>query len=336
MVTKGESRCVLKVEKDQSFNRRLDVEFETLRKLNSPNIVKAFDRYELHGLTTFTVELAGERTLSRLLKDEGPPDLELLQRYGEDLIRAVEYLDQQGIKPENIGIGETSGARTPKRLRLFDFSLATAAPTDLRVGTPDYIDPFLEDRKAKRYDLSTELYAVAMTLHEVATGKRARWESHPRLTNEEITLHVEVCDPNVRDQFPNFFRTAFHRDYRERFDNTQEMLCAWSGIFETVDRPTIAHSEHEPTADAISGVMLATTTLDTPVPLLGLSTRLMNVLDRLGVHTGDELLQFSGPGQFNKFRGVGRKTQREFFSAIHKLRVKFLKAGTSETSGRRL
>ena len=145
-----------------------------------------------------------------------------------------------------------------------------------------------------------------------------------------------MCDPNVRDQFPNFFRTAFHRDYREHFDNTQEMHCAWSGIFETVDRPTTAHSEHEPTADAISDVVLATTTLDTAVPLLGLSTRLMNVLDRLGVPTGNELLQFSGPGQFNKVRGVGRKTQREFFSAIHKLRVKFLKAGTIETSGRRL
>ena len=338
VVTKGESRCVLKVAKDQSFNRRLDVEFETLKKINSPNIVKAFDRYELHGLTTFTVELAGERTLARLLKDEGPPDLELLQRYGEDLIRAVEYLDQQGIfhrdiKPENIGIGETSGARTPKRLRLFDFSLASAAPTELRVGTPDYIDPFLEDRKAKRYDLSAELYAVAMTLHELATGKLALFlGGHPRLTDEQITLHVEVCDPNVRDQFTNFFRTALHRDYRQRFDNTQEMLRAWSGIFETVDRPTTAHSEHEPTADVISDSVLKDVTLDTPVPLLYLSTRLLNVLDRLGVHTVNELLQFSGPGQFNKFRGVGRKTQLEFFSAIHRLRTKFPKAGGSEIS----
>lgn len=77
--------------------------------------------------------------------------------------------------------------------------------------------------------------------------------------------------------------------------------------------------------------MLGTTTLDTPGPLLGLSTRLLNVLDRLGVHTVNELLQFSGPGQFNKFRGVGRKTQREFFSAIHKLRLKFPKAGAGAT-----
>lgn len=171
-----------------------------------------------------------------------------------------------------------------------------------------------------------------MTLHEIATGVRARWQGgQPRLTDEQITLRVEVCDPNLRDQFTKFFRTALHRDYRQRFDNTQEMLQAWNGIFETVDRPTTAHSEHEPTADAISDAALSTATLDTPVPLLGLSTRLLNVLDRLGVHTVNELLQFSGPGQFNKFRGVGRKTQREFFSAIHKLRLKFPKAGATPT-----
>ena len=111
LVNKGDSRCVLKVARDQTFNRRLDEEFKTLGKLQSPNIVKVFDRYELNGLTAFTVELAGERTLARMLKEDGPPDLELLQRYGEELIRAVEYLDQQGIfhrdiKPENIGIGQ--------------------------------------------------------------------------------------------------------------------------------------------------------------------------------------------------------------------------------------
>ena len=38
-----------------------------------------------------------------------------------------------------------------------------------------------------------------------------------------------------------------------------EMRRAWSAIFETVDRPTPAHSEHEPTTDAINEVVLATT-----------------------------------------------------------------------------
>ncbi|MEN9841086.1 MAG: system serine/threonine kinase PglW, partial [Verrucomicrobiota bacterium] len=166
LVKKGDLRCVLKVARDSSFNRRLDHEFQTLKQLDSLNIVKAFDRYEINGLTAFTVELAGERTLARMLKEDGPPDLELLQRYGEELLGAIEHLDKKGIfhrdiKPENIGIGESGGTRASKRLRLFDFSLAAASPTELRVGTMDYLDPFLADRKARRYDLGGELYSVA-------------------------------------------------------------------------------------------------------------------------------------------------------------------------------
>ncbi len=328
LVTKGQARCVLKVARDASFNRRLDQEFQCLKGLGSPNIVKVFDRYELNGLTAFTVELAGERTLARMLKEDGPPGLELLQRYGEELIFAVDYLDKEGvfhrdIKPENIGIGDAGGARPQKRLRLFDFSLAAAAPTELRVGTLEYLDPFLKERKARRYDLSAELYAVAMTLHELATGVRAKWNGgQPRVTSEEITLRSELFDPNLRDQFNAFFRTALHRDYRERYDNTREMLRAWSGIFDTVDAPSAQTAHEAAPQDVLSEAILEHATPATQTALLGLSTRLMNVLDRRGVHTVSELLQFQF-GRFDKLRGVGRKTQREIMSVMHRLRQRF-------------
>lgn len=337
LVKKGDVRCVLKVARDATFNRRLDNEFLTLKKLTSPNIVRVFDRYEINGLTTFTVELAGERTLARMLKQDGPPDLELLQRYGSELITAVDYLDKEGvfhrdIKPENIGIGESAGARAHKRLRLFDFSLAAASPTELRVGTLEYLDPFLEDRKARRYDLSAELYAVAMTLHELATGMRAKWNGgQPRLTTEEITLRTELFDPDLRDQLGDFFRTALHRDYRERFDNTREMLRAWNAIFETIDEPT-AQTEHDnPKEEILSEAILAHATPATQTALLGFSTRLMNVLDRLGVHTVGELLQFKF-GRFEKFRGVGRKTQLEVISVMHRLRQRFPEVETASSA----
>lgn len=337
LVTKGDIRCVLKVARDPSFNRRLDQEFQTLKKVGSPNIVKAFDRYELNGLTAFTVELAGERTLARMIKEDGSPVLELLQRYGEELIAAVDYLDKEGIfhrdiKPENIGIGEAGGARAYKRLRLFDFSLAGAAPTELRVGTVEYLDPFLEDRKARRYDLSAELYAVAMTLHELATGTRAKWNGgQPRLTSEEITLRSELFDADLRDQLTTFFRTALNRDYRKRYDNSREMLRAWSAIFQTIDEPT-AQTEHDgETEDVLSDAILEHATPATQTALLGLSTRLMNVFERLGVHTVAELLKFKF-GRFEKFRGVGRKTQLELIKVMHRLRQRFPELETEQST----
>ena len=337
----AQPRCVLKVAREPGFNSRLDDEFQTLSRLQSPNIVKVFKRYELNGLSAFTVELAGERTLARLLKEDGPPDLELLQRYGEELIRAVEYLDEKGIfhrdiKPENIGIGEV-GAKATKRLRLFDFSLSSAPPTELRFGTQDYLDPFLEDRKARRYDLSAELYSVGMTLHEIATGERAKWKGgHPRATDEDISLRIELFDPDLRDPCAAFFQKALNRNYRKRFDNAREMLRAWNSLFETVDRPTV-QSEHgsEPSDQPINEAVLARATPEMQVALLGLSTRLMNVLERIGVHTVSELLRFRF-GRFEKFRGVGRKTQLELISVIQRLRQKFPEVETPPALGSKI
>jgi serine/threonine protein kinase len=127
----------------------------------------------------FTVELVGERTLARSLKEDGTPGLELLQRYGEELLHAVQHLDEEGvfhrdIKPENIGISE-AGSKNRKSLRLFDFSLAAVPPTEVRVGTLEYLDPFLEERNARRYDPSA--------------GARSRWTKSPILVSLRDTVY---------------------------------------------------------------------------------------------------------------------------------------------------
>lgn len=330
LVNKGEERRVLKVARDPGFNQRLRDEFALLKKLNFPNIVQVYEPCEFPNVFGFTVELAGERTLARSLKEDGTPGLELLQRYGEELLHTVQHLDEEGvfhrdIKPENIGISE-AGSKNRKRLRLFDFSLAAVPPAEIRVGTLEYLDPFLEERKARRYDLSAELYAVAVTLHEMATGARPVWTSgHPLASkDEEITIRSELFEPDLRDKFTSFFSRAFRRDHRQRFDNAAEMLRAWTGLFETVHLPSI-HPEH-PVADggerASSEHLLETATPQTQLTFLGLSTRLMNFLERQGIATVTDLLGFRF-GRFEKFVGFGRKSQMELIQVHARLRQKF-------------
>ncbi len=339
LVTRGQERRVLKVAREPSFNQRLREEFAILKKLSFPNIVVAHDPFEFSAVFGFTLELAGEQTLARSLKEDGIPDLEFLQRYGEELLKTVEFLDEQGvfhrdIKPENIGIME-GGAKGRKRLRLFDFSLAAAPPAELRVGTQEYLDPFLEQRKARRYDLSAELYAAAITLHEMATGARPSWSSgHPLATTDEISIRTELFDPNLRDKFAGFFTRALRRDYQKRFDNAREMLRAWSGLFETVDLPSFHDTPgHYGDANEVAPAHL----LDSATPLtqltfLGLSTRLMNFLERQGIATVTDLLRYRY-GRFEKFRGVGRKTQRELLAVHAQLRQKFPEIEGEQTSG---
>ncbi len=330
LVHKGEERRVLKVAREHGFNQRLRDEFALLKQLNFPNIVQVYEPCEFPNVFGFTVELAGERTLARSLKEDGTPGLELLQRYGEELLHTVQHLDEEGvfhrdIKPENIGISEAA-PKTRKRLRLFDFSLAAVPPTEIRVGTLEYLDPFLEERKARRYDLSAELYAVAVTLHEMATGARPVWTSgHPLASkDEEITVRSELFEPDLREKFTAFFSRAFRRDYRQRFDNTAEMLRSWTGLFETVHLPSI-HSEHtteEGRERASSEHLLETATPQTQLTFLGLSTRLMNFLERQGIATVTDLLGFRF-GKFEKFVGFGRKSQLELIQVHARLRQKF-------------
>lgn len=330
LVNKGDERRVLKVARDPGFNQRLRAEFDVLKKLNFPNIVRVHEAFEFTPVFGFTVELAGERTLARSLKEDGTPGLELLQRYGEELLQTVQHLDAQGvfhrdIKPENIGISE-AGPKTRKRLRLFDFSLAAVPPSEIRVGTLEYLDPFLEERKARRYDLSAELYAAAVTLHEMATGARPAWSSgHPLASkDEEITVRSELFEPDLRDKFTAFFRRAFRRDYRKRFDNAGEMLRAWTGLFETVHLPSIhsEHTSHDGDPLVSTEQLLETATPQTQLTFLGLSTRIMNFLERQGIATVTDLLRFR-VGRFEKFVGFGRKSQRELMSVHGRLRQKF-------------
>ena len=90
------------------------------------------------------LQKAGDRTLAALLRSEGVPGLEMLARYGDDLLSAVSSLERHGvahrdIKPDNIGIRSLTKQRN--QLILFDFSLASAPLDNIRVGTPGYTRP---------------------------------------------------------------------------------------------------------------------------------------------------------------------------------------------------
>ena len=68
--------------------------------------------------------LAGDRTLGHRLREEGPLHLDLLQRFGEDLLDAVVHLYERGInhrdiKPDNLGLARSAMSLHPDAVRLF-------------------------------------------------------------------------------------------------------------------------------------------------------------------------------------------------------------------------
>src|SRR6516225_2688504 len=181
----------------------------------------------MNGRTVLVLQKAGDMTLASLLAKEGVPSLDLLQRYGDDLLSAISSLERHGvahrdIKPDNIGVRSLTKQRN--QLILFDFSLSRAPLENIRVGTTGYTDPFLVNRKPQRWDLAAERYSVGVTLYEMAMGEGVlpQWgdgKSDPALTDDELVLDPEKFDPSVREGLVEFFLTALHRDPSKRFDN---------------------------------------------------------------------------------------------------------------------
>lgn len=345
VVEKDGREVVLKLANDADHNDDLLAEFKNIKKLRHPAIIEAYETVKISGLAGFTmqkVEVDAQKrevqTLTQRLNSEGRLSIDFLQRFGADLLEAVNHLEEKtvphrDIKPDNIAVGQT-GASGRLSLALFDFSLSHTSFDRLRAGTTRYLDPFLVDRKL--WDLHAERYAAAVTLYQMATGELPAWGAgniDPSLVDCEVTLNEALFDSSIRDPLAEFFLKAFQRDARKRFDNAEEMLRAWRDIFEDIDQTQIVSTDE---GEIDLNALLANVTLTTELATLGLSARAENALDRINAITIEDLLSIP-QRRLNRMRGVGYKTRRDIISLVNALRLQFpnfdpSKAGASATT----
>ena len=313
LVTRGNREYVLKVASSPEQNDRLRTEGEVLRKLRHQHIVEIHDVIETGGLVGLLLDKAGETTLGNRIRTDGRLHLEWLQRFGEDLLTTLDWLEEKGIshrdiKPENIGV-TPMGRGDRLHLVLFDFSLSSSPVHNILAGTPPYLDPFLKNRQPPQWDLNAERYAAAVTLYEMTTGKPPGWgdgQSDPALLDCEVTIEAHLFDVALRDRMTAFFATALAREPASRFDNAEDMLRAWRHVF--AEAAILSEEEGADRADRER--IIEDSQLDTPLVQLGLSTRALNALDRLGCVDFRGLLRQS-LGRVYSMPGVGHKTRRE-------------------------
>ena len=327
LAMRGEKENVLKVALNEENNERLHEEAEALRTIHSEFIVSIEDELEMGGRTVLVLQKAGDKTLSGQLRTEGVPSLDLLSRYGDDLLSAVASLERHGvvhrdIKPDNIGIRSLTKQRN--QLILFDFSLAKAPLENISVGTEGYRDPFLRNRKPQRWDLAAERYSAAVTLYEMTLGAGVlpQWgsgKSDEALTDDELVIDAEKFDASVRDGLVDFFCKALHREPDRRYGNAYDMQTAWRQVFKDAEQRKITTASGE---EIVLGVSLEQATLGTPVSALGLSSRARNALERANVVTVRDLLRFP-INDIHMMRGVGNQTRQEIIRFVGQLREQF-------------
>jgi serine/threonine protein kinase len=334
---------VIKIASDSEHNQRIAEEAEELKKLSHPGhpgIVEYCEQVEIGNRTAFLmrpvfVDKSKQliETLGQRLRREGKLHLDLLQRFGEDLLLTLTYLDEQGvnhrdIKPDNIAVGQV-GRGNRLHLVLFDFSLAKTPLDNIHSGTRGYLDPLLPLRKLPRWDLYAERYAAGITLYEMATGTLPEWgdgKTDPSYLNCEITIDSERFDANLRYGLSDFFSQAFARKLSDRFDNAEEMLRAWRECFEVLEDPSTT-SDHETEEEWEANLREAT--LKTSVLNLGLSLRATNALDRINVLTVEDLLEVHYR-KLSRLPGVGNQTRREISTVAKVLRRRLKTEANSE------
>jgi serine/threonine protein kinase len=336
LVERNTQEGVLKVALDTSQNQRLAKEGKVLKALRHQNIVELYEQCEINGHVVLFLAKAGADTksgtytLAERIREEDRLSLDLLQRFGDELLNVLGWLEAKGIshrdiKPDNIGVATTKADKA-LTLVLFDFSLADTPLENIRAGTPPYLDSFLHLRKPPRWDTYAERFAAAMTLYEMATGQLPTWgdgQSDPSMLDCEMTLDSELFDPAVREGLSQFFGKGLARDFKVHFDNAEEMRRAWFRVFEHIDQPVTA-TDHGQGVDFEA--MLEDATKATPISALGLSARVLNALDRIGAHTLGELVRVPRIRLYRN-KDIGQKTVKEIRELAERVAEHLAKQG---------
>ncbi|MDF4251132.1 BREX system serine/threonine kinase PglW [Streptomyces sp. WMMB303] len=346
---------VLKIARMDKHAETLRREADVLSKLRNDSKVIHLAHAEplrIGPRTVLVLEHAGDRTVARQLRDRGAMLADELETYSTYLFAAVDFLDGEGVwhrdlKPDNIAIRVRPNHT--RQLVLFDFSLAGLDVSNVRAGTVGYLDPFVETITRGRYDAQAEYYALAVTLHEMASGELPQWGDGsvlPRQTDPKDwpypKIAAEAFDSALRDGLKEFFQRALHRDHRERYPDLKEMQRAWQRIFALADLPAQARSSGhpeeagEPTGPRAPGELppasdstdeadqretnAAHATRETRLLVSGLSLRAVSFLNGLELNTVGELLDYSTRRLINR-PGLGARTRDEINRRLKQWRL---------------
>ncbi|MGC5248847.1 BREX system serine/threonine kinase PglW [Gordonia sp. DT219] len=305
----GNAERVLKVARDDEAATRLHAEAQLLGKLNDPRIVQLSSEEVVGGRAALVIQYAGRTTLAEELSAKGGRlSIDLLERWGADLLQALVALERAGVmhrdlKPSNLGVFASSN-RADTHLMMFDFSMAGVDPRNIEAGTPPYLDPFLGLAGRRQYDTAAERYGAAVVLFEMATGQAPRYgtdpQANPAAIDDDVTISAEMFDPAVAGGLTAFFTTALSRDATTRPDTAEDMLRAWRRVFTDLD------SAPKPEPIAPTKISAATTLRDA-----GLSARALSVLAAAQVTTVGELLALDSTRLNRLVAKEAKPTRRE-------------------------
>ena len=175
------------------WDGRFEREARAVSSLNHPHICTLHDV----GPDYMVMELVEGETLAARIRKGALPIGEVL-RNGAQIAGALaaahdKNITHRDLKPANVMIAKNG-------VKVLDFGLArcsahdgTRTTTGAVMGTPAYMAP--EQREGKEADPRTDIFALGLTLYEIATAKRVLPDQPPSIEGlpERFTHVVERC-----------------------------------------------------------------------------------------------------------------------------------------------
>jgi beta-lactam-binding protein with PASTA domain len=162
---------------DEAFVERFRREATAAANLNHPNIVSVYDWGEADSTYFIVMEYVDGRTLSDILRAEGPLHPDRVADVGADVAAALGFAHRNGVvhrdvKPGNVLVTPTG------LVKVADFGIARAitanADEDLTqvgtvMGTAAYFSP--EQARGEPVDPRSDIYSLGCVLYELLVGK---------------------------------------------------------------------------------------------------------------------------------------------------------------------
>jgi serine/threonine protein kinase len=163
--------------------QRFQTEYKISAKLKHPNIIEIHGVGEWNNLTYIEMEKIDGARLDRIISERGALPAAVCTAIGIMICRALDYAHHQDcaiygktyhgiihrdLKPQNIMISGTGA------VKLMDFGVARPVDVSYQTidglvsGTLQYLAP--EQLVKKKLDERTDLYALGVTMYEMATG----------------------------------------------------------------------------------------------------------------------------------------------------------------------
>ena len=227
---------------DQTTRKRALQEARTAASLKHSSIASVYELFEHHQMPVMVMEWVPGRTLSRILKEEGPVgwrDLVLLLRQA---CGALAYAHSEGVihrdlKPSNLMVTDEG------QLKITDFGLAKyreddqATAQDLTqsgviVGTVNYMSP--EQARGDAVDHRSDLFSMGIVMFESLTGKlpfqRRGVAATLRAITQEPAPYLGLYQVENADKLDRVVGRLLEKSPGDRYQSADELLDALSRI----------------------------------------------------------------------------------------------------------